>query len=1165
VADDTVGAAADGVDLTTWPPPGATPLPVDDLYERLADRGLAYGPAFRGLRAAWQHGDDIYADVALDAPEQANGFGLHPALLDAALHALGAGKLLPDTDRPLLPFAWSDVRLFAADATTLRVRLTLVGTDGIALLACDITGEPVARAGTLALRPLSSEQLRADGSADATNSLFRVDWTAVETPVRPGTSPRLAVIGTGLPSSGRPDWSTWPGLAELLAAVDAGGEVPDVVVAPFVPAVPSATEGVPVPPLAPSAEAARSATEAALELLQTWLTEPRFATARLALVTRQAVAVTASDDVRDLVHAPLWGLVRSAQSENPDRFVLIDIDTEPASLAALPEALTTKEPELVVRGGTVHAARLTGAATGDDALELPEGERGWRIEAGEGGTLEELHVRPTAEAGRPLAAGEVRVGIRAAGVNFRDVLISLGMYPDKNALLGSEAAGVVLETGHDVPGLQPGDRVMGLFTGAFGPVAVSDWRMLTKVPDDWSFTRAAGTPIVFLTALYALSDLGGVGVGDRVLVHAAAGGVGMAAVQLARHLGAEVWATASKAKWETVRALGVAADHLASSRDTGFGRQFTGVDVVLNSLVGELVDTSLDLLGPGGRFVEMGKADVRDADDLAARGITYRAFDLAEAGPDRIQQMLQEIVELFGTGALAPLPVRVWDVRRAGEAFRFMSLGRHVGKNVLSVSSPGWRRDGTVLVTGGTGVLGRLIARHLVTEHGVRSLLLVSRSGEQAEDAEELRGELAGLGAQVQFAACDVADRGALAGVLDTVPAHLPLTAVVHTAGVLDDATVESLSAEQVERVFRAKADGAAHLHELTRDLDLDAFILFSSAAGTFGGPGQANYAAASVFLDALAHHRRAAGLPALSLAWSLWAERSGMTGHLDDADLRRMAKGGVVPLTSRRGLALFDAARRTSQPTLVLADLDQEALRTQAASGVVPALLRGLVKPPAVPRRAAATTGDGGPSLIDRLARLPLAEQTRTLLGLVRTNAAAVLGRAGAGTVGAGRAFKELGFDSLTAVELRNRLNAATGLRLPATLVFDYPTPSALAEYLRDELLPRAAAGTDHTSGGTTDGSGDSPDETEFRRLIADIPMSRFAAAGLVEAVLQLAGGTVGDGARGTDEQLPHGPIPSDPSDLSTLSNLSDEDPELIDVMDVASLVRRALGAPEA
>ncbi|WP_225840584.1 type I polyketide synthase, partial [Streptomyces sp. NK08204] len=606
----------------------------------------------------------------------------------------------------------------------------------------------------------------------------------------------------------------------------------------------------------------------------------------------------------------------------------------------------------------------------------------------------------------------------------------------------------------------------GMLSGGFGPLAVTDHRLLVRIPEGWSFAQAASVPAVFVTAMYALRDLAGLRAGESVLVHAAAGGVGMAAVQLARAWGAEVFATASPGKWDVVRALGVDDGHLASSRTLDFVSGFAsvtagrGVDVVLNSLAGEFVDASLRLLPGGGRFVEMGKRDVRVAGEvaLAHPGVRYRAFDLAEAGVERIGGMLAEIVELFERGVLQPLPVAVWDVRRAPEAFRFVSQARHVGKVVLTVPTA-LDGEGTVLLTGATGALGGLVARHLVAEHGARHLLLVSRRGRDAAGAAELEAELTALGASVTVVACDVADREALAGVLAGIPAEHPLTGVVHAAGVLDDGVVESLTPERIDAVLRAKVDAAVNLHELTAGADLALFALFSSAAGVLGAAGQGNYAAANAFLDALAAHRRASGLPAVSYAWGLWAERSAMTGHLDAADLARMARGGIVPMTTDEGLALLDAAPATAEALVVPVKFDGAGLATQARTGTLPALLRGLVQQPVTaPRRALAAAADAAgaeeSSLRQQLASLREQERDHRLLEIVRVNAATVLGHAGSDEVEAERPFREHGFDSLTAVELRNRLNAATGLRLPATSVFDYPTPAALARHLRTELF---------------------------------------------------------------------------------------------------------------
>ncbi|WP_143070972.1 type I polyketide synthase, partial [Streptomyces malaysiense] len=355
--------------------------------------------------------------------------------------------------------------------------------------------------------------------------------------------------------------------------------------------------------------------------------------------------------------------------------------------------------------------------------------------------------------------------------------------------------------------------------------------------------------------------------------------------------------------------------------------------------------------------------------------------------------------------------------------------------------------EGTVLVTGGTGTLGGLVARHLAGSHQVRHLLLVSRSGRAAAGAAELEAELTSLGAEVTIASCDAGDPRALAALLESIPSDRPLTAVVHTAGVLDDAVISALAPEQIDAVLRPKADVAWHLHELTRDLGLRAFVLFSSAAGTLGSPGQGGYAAANAFLDALAAHRHAAGLPAQSLAWGLWAETSGLTGTLSDADMARINRTGIMPLATEDALSLFDAALASGSATLLPVRLSRPALRSHATAGTLPPLLSSLV--PAQARR-----DTGRSSLTARLAALPPEQQEQLLLDLTRTHIATVLGHSGPQAVDPQRAFQDLGFDSLTAVELRNRLTTATGLRLPATLVFDHPTPSALARHLAAELL---------------------------------------------------------------------------------------------------------------
>ncbi|MDP7702198.1 type I polyketide synthase [Mycobacterium sp. TY815] len=978
-ASGTLGADAPTpqADLSVWPPAGAAAVDLTDAYQRLAARGYQYGPAFRGLHALWTSDGQVYAEVGLPDGLTTTGFGIHPALLDAALQAWGVAG---GQDATVLPFSWQGVALHAAGATRLRVRLSQVSGDAVALELADPWGVPVLTVRELTFRPLTTQALATPRRGNA--GLFEIEWMPVTT----------------APAAGTP-MTVW----ELPFADDHPASV-------------------------------YSATHAALDRLQSWFAGDDGGT--LVVRTHGAVGMS-GENVRDLAGAAVWGLVRSAQAEHPGRVLLLDSD---GTLDAR-ELIGCGETQLMVRDGAAYKARLR--PSGASTLELPATP--WRLVTGGGGTLDDVRVGPCERA--ELGPGQLRVAVAAVGVNFRDVLVALGMYPGGGEL-GVEGAGVVVEVGSGIRDVAVGDSVLGLL-GLVGPEAVVDRRLVTAVPAGWSMPQAAAVPVVFLTALYGLSVLGDAKPGERVLVHAATGGVGMAAVQLARHWGLEVFATASRGKWDTLRAKGFDDDHIGDSRTLDFEAKFraatggAGVDLVLNSLAGEFIDASLRLLGPGGRFIEMGKTDVRDPQQIAELGARYRAFDLIEAGPDLTAQMLADLMALFDAGVLSPLPVRTFDVRQARHAYRFVSQARHIGKVVLTVEP---LSGGTVLITGGTGMAGAALARHLVSRHRVPSIILVSRSGAAAQDVSELARELREAGTQVSVVAADVADRDAVAGLLAQIPAQFPLKAVIHAAGVLDDGLIGSLTPERLDTVLRAKVDGAWHLHELTRDLDLAAFVMFSSMAGILGTAGQGNYAAANSFLDGLAVHRRAQGLPATSVAWGLWEQASAMTRHLGDRDKARMSRIGLATLSTEQALALFDDALVTDSPVVVATRLDTAALGEEA-----PTLLGELVHRPV--RRVVETTDVSTTGLAHRLAGLTAEQRHRELVDLVRSNAATVLGRSGAADISAQRAFQELGFDSLTAVELRNRLKTVTGLALSPTLIFDYPNPGALAEHLDTRL----------------------------------------------------------------------------------------------------------------
>ncbi|MFH9405367.1 SDR family NAD(P)-dependent oxidoreductase [Streptomyces sp. NPDC017638] len=993
-----------------WPPAGARPVPLDGFYDGMAEHGYGYGPAFRGLRAAWRTADEWYAEVEL--PTEPGGFGIHPALLDAALHTVALGlPVLDGTDgaRPLLPFSWTGVTLDATGAAVLRVRLAATGDGSVTLSAADPAGRPVITVDALALRPMSA------AAAPDRDGGLHLRW-------RP-----LPVADPGEPP------------ADLTVAhVAPGGDL-------------------------------RVRLAEVLALTQQFLADPATAAARLAVVTQGSLM-----ERPDPVTAAIWGMLRSAQAEHPGRLLLVDVDTPSDRAPAVADA--TGEPQVAVRDGRPYAPRLS--RTGTALLPLPDAPS-WRLRTAGPGDADGLVLVAGPDRTGPLEAGEVRVAMRAAGLGA-------------DGLSATEGAGVVIQTGPEVTGLTPGDRVFGLFPrgDALSREAVTDQHRLAPLPSGWSFAQAAAAPKAFLTAWHALVDTAALRPGQRVLIHTDATDSGLAAVRLARHLGAEVYATAPAGDWTELRALGLDEAHLAKPGPDEFPKQIpAGLDIVLGPRDGDTADASAPLLAENGVYVSLADRgagpddgglpapgdvgrpaaddDGRPAsheDGPAAQDNGERPVPARDGHPARQRQDLAALAGLFGDGALRPLPVRAHDVRTAAETRRPAVPGRTV-LTIPRALDP----DGTVIVTGAGGTLARLVVRRLVADHGVRHLLLLSRSG------ATLPEDLLDRGVTALSVACDVADRDQLARALARIPDGRPPTAVVHTAGVLDDGVLESLTPQRLDTVLRPKADAVRNLHELTADADLAAFVVFSSAAGVLGSPGQANYAAANAYLDAFAARRHAAGRPAVSLAWGMWTETSAMTAGLGTADRDRIARTGLLPTTAEEGLAAFDRALTAAVPVVVPVRVDTGALRADTA----PALLRDLV--PAAHRRTAGPAAPTAPeeSLRDRLGRLPAERRRETLLDLLLADVAQVLGHGDPRRIGADEAFRDLGFDSLTGVELRNRINARTGLKLSATAVFDHPSPNALTDHLLRRLAPAPAPAAE-------------PDRPTYEQVMADLDRIR-------------------------------------------------------------------------
>ncbi|EFL30423.1 polyketide synthase subunit [Streptomyces viridochromogenes DSM 40736] len=966
-----------------WPPSGAEAIDVSGLYEELAGRGYAYGPVFRGVRAAWRQGPDVFGEIELpeSAAEDAARFGLHPALCDAAAHLLQFSEVL-DQDGVWLPFAWNGVRLLATGATRLRVRITPLGEGSVRMDLYDVTGEPVAVVEQLTARRLDAAELQPTSTAGA-RGLFALAWPDLPTPSQPTVTD--TVVWTPHDTGTEDTW----GLPTITDLDD----------------LPASSRAV-VLPVSGRGRDLADVTCDVLAALQAWLAQDH--PARLVVTTRGAVGVDTGTgaDVNDLSASGTWGMVRTAQTEHPDRFTLLDLDPDPEetdSSALLQALAVTGEPQLAWRDGKLHAPRLVRALSGSGVIHGVSGFGAgdtWRITPQGTGSLDALVKTPHEAATRPLNPGEVRIEVRAAGLNFHDVVAALGMVDDPEDL-GAEGAGVVTEIGPDVTRFAVGDRVMGAFPAAFAVRTVADERMLAAVPAGWSFQDAASVPAVFLTAYYALHDLARIKPGQRVLIHAAAGGVGMAATQLARHFGADVYTTAHPTKWHTLKTAGIPTDHIASSRTTDFADQFhhhtsqhgrPGMDIILGSLSGDLVDASLTLLAPGGHYIEMGKTDIRDPEHVSTThpGTTYRAFDLKEAGPQRTGDILTHLLTLFTNETLTLLPRTEWDLAHLPQALRHMSQGRHTGKNVIRIPRP-VNPHGTVLITGGTGTLGSLIARHLAHHHNIRHFLLLSRQGPHAPTAPQLHHDLTQTGAHTTITACDLTDPHTLAKTLADIPTEHPLTAVIHATGHLDDATLTTLTPTQLRTVLATKATTAHHLHHHTQPHDPALFLLFSSAGSILGSPGQANYSTANTYLDALAHHRRHHSQPATSLAWGLWQQTSTMTSHLDEQDLARLARSALKPMSTPEALELFDASALPPHPLLLTALLHERQLprlplwqrlatsayrRLRRAGSAVGAAARPVAARPAVQRPAGPHPpphgDDPGPARTGRRRRPP-------------------------------------------------------------------------------------------------------------------------------------------------------------------------------------------------
>ncbi|EXU68342.1 polyketide synthase [Streptomyces sp. PRh5] len=1101
------------------------PIEAEALYANLRARGVAHGPAFQGITevSASRQGNSFWARVRIPdaAREPGHGLRVHPVLVDLCAQLLIAGLLDEGDRRLLLPARMRCVRVLGDPETAVygHARLAettpgatighvrLLDADGRPVLAVDglrIVHRAVERAAEVdqwflevgwrrAARPPATRPPgrwlivgEADGTARPVAAALRAAgatarvWEAPLTDegldafrdaltnrlTRPGERPRAVVFVCGPhPAEGGPHLGGDGAHSGEGGEHPAGGGAHSAGDGPY-PAEGGAEDGL---------RRIRRLLAAAQALTARFPEPPR-----LYAATSGARTVTPGD-LADPGQSALRGLLRVLALEHPELRATF-VDTDPAAPDQLADTLAAElladgpEDEIALRDGARYTAELDHAPLTDTerttaaARTVRCGTDGFRLRAGRLGDLGSLEL--TTNPRRPPGPGEVELRVLAAGLNFRDVLTAMGLLPgdeDIRYRLGFECAGEVSAVGPGVDHLRAGDRVVAadVHGGAFGSFTVVPADHTAPLPEGLDPHTAAGLPIAFLTAWYALRHIGRVSAGERVLIHSATGGTGLAAIAVARLLGTEVLATAGSAeKRRFLRGMGIA--RVMDSRSLDFRDEVMeatggeGVDVVLNSLSGAAIRAGLECLRPFGRFVELGVRDILSDAPLGLsplrHNITFSTVDLRELQLDRPREyaaMLREVLTAIGEGRLKPLRCTTYPLAEVTDAFRQMAGARHIGKLVLTIPQEGQvdavlpdgpltvRDGGTYIVTGGLRGLGLATACWLARQ-GAGHLVLNGRTAPVGAAARTL-AELSAAGTRItvvtgDIARPDTAERLVAAATADEGESP---HGVVHSAMVLDDAAVANIREDQLRRVWAPKATGAWRLHQATEGHRLDWFVVYSSMASLLGNAGQGAYAAANAWLDGFAAWRSARGLPTLAVNWGPWGETGVATGFADR---------GYQTIPTDEGLRALGAllAHRRVQTGVIPGEPGTWIPATGRRSSLFAPLLPGDDSP--------AATRESTDDIRARLAALPAGPARRTALESYLTDHIRAVLRLSSATLDPQTPLKSLGFDSLLAMELRVRLETGLNIKLAGNFVWRHPTVEALAAGLAQQLEPGPA-----------------------------------------------------------------------------------------------------------
>jgi acyl transferase domain-containing protein/NADPH:quinone reductase-like Zn-dependent oxidoreductase/NAD(P)-dependent dehydrogenase (short-subunit alcohol dehydrogenase family)/acyl carrier protein len=1127
----------------------------ETFYADYQRRGLDFGARFRGVKQVWSHAGKalglIEAPIALD--DEPAGYDLHPALLDACLQVV-AGAVGGTNDRPeiplFMPLGVESFQLLApAQGRLWSVATTEIRADGhhetikAQIQILDEQGRLIAELRGMSFKRADRATLERAIQRSVENWIYDIAWIPLDestapNDLRPSESPRtattrrwliladrggqgqqlaarltargdhclLAFAGSGTADRGANGRSTEgaildPGspedLDQFISRQTSGNEAPLDGVLYLWP-----LDATPLDQLdeAGVEQELQSWCGGALHLVQALARHSGAHPPKLWLCTRGAQKVVDADKGLSPVAATVWGLGKVIPLEHPElRCVRLDLAPDVTGPANEIEFLSASldaddgEDQVAFRAGHRWGARLQctqKTADKPDPIARLSGKP-YELNFASRGSLENLKLDTTER--RPPGPREVEIRVHATGLNFRDVMNVMGLYPGDPGPLGGECAGEITAVGEGVSQFAIGDPVVAIAAGSFAGYVTARAEWVAPKPPRMSFEEVVTVPVAFITAYFTLHHLAKIQAGDRVLIHAAAGGVGLAAVTLAKRAGAEIFATAgSPEKRALLKSMGVA--HVMDSRSLDFAEEIMkitegrGMDVILNSLADQFVDRSFEVIAQNGRFLEIGKRGIWEPERAAGlnRGIQYFVVDWsvdAQSDPALIGSMLRELLRAFARGELESLPHRVFSLREAKAAFRFMAQGRHTGKVVVShqeMLRPGTAvsnldPDGTYLISGGLRGLGLMTAEWLL-ERGARHLVLTGRGAPNSHALEAVRA-MEASGARVRMAQADASDARSLKHLLGEIRSTMPpLRGIIHSAGVLDDGVLLQQNWARFAAVFAPKVTGSLMLHRLTASDPLDFFVFFSSIAAVFGSPGQGNYVAANAFMDTLAAQRATEGRPGLSINWGAWA---GAGVAVDRGVTGRAREAGYGIIDVQGGFQALEIALNSGRSQAVVVPADwPRFLRHLSHGGFSSAFFSnfaglGSATPSALGDRAnsgssieeskmASDAGQPVTSFEDRLAAAPPHQRRTLVIDLIRHSAARVLGLENLELPPDNKPLNELGLDSLMAVDLRNGLGTALGRNLPATLLFDYPTVIALAGYLSRNVL-----GLDETASG--------------------------------------------------------------------------------------------------